>query len=319
MPMPTTGIHHVTAIGGSARANVLFYRDVLGMRLVKRTINFDDPGTWHLYYGNAFAEPGSILTFFPWGSNAAHGRRGTGQVATTLLSVPPGSLGFWRSRLTEALSAPGSGGSVTSREDPLDGASLELIAPDSLTYRIVEREDRRTPWTTDEIPMEHAVRGFAGAELHLAGYEKTAAVLRDLLGYSDATEAGSRFRFQTSAEGAGPAATLDLVCLPTGRSGMMGAGANHHIAFRARDDNHQAELREAILTAGHDVTPVLDRNYFRSIYFREPGGVLFEIATDPPGFAVDEPMDELGTALKLPSWFERHRDRIERALPALPD
>jgi glyoxalase family protein len=299
------GIHHVTAMAGDAQANVDFYTRVLGLRLVKRTVNFDDPATYHLYFGDRSGTPGTILTFFPWGARSLRGRIGTGQVTATSFSIPRGSIAYWKDRLTH-LDVPVSGPEERFDESALavrdgDGVALELVA--SATA------DAREPWTSGAIPAEHAIRGFHHATLSLDGYERTAGLLTGPLGFRATGETASRFRFAAGSGAAG--SIVDLVCEPGRMRGSMGVGVVHHIAFRATDDNAQLALRRRIVDAGLDATPVLDRNYFRSIYFREPGGVLLEIATDTPGFAIDEPVDQLGSRLKLPPWLESRRADIE--------
>lgn len=306
-----TGIHHITAIAGDPQGNLDFYADVLGLRLVKRTVNFDDPTTYHLYYGNETGGPGTILTFFPW-RGMPSGRRGHGQVVTTAFSVPEGSLGYWRERLESfgSLAEPPEerfGDTVLAFSDP-DGLKLELVAH--------EEAEAMPAWKASPVPVERAIRGFHSAALCLGSYERTASLLTERFGFEDAGREGNRFRFEAPG-GPGPGRRVDLVCAPDMPVGRMGIGTVHHIAWRARDEEEQKVWRERILAHGLDVTPVLDRHYFRSIYFREPGGVLFEIATDPPGFAVDEPLARLGGSLTLPPWLEPARQRIEAALPSL--
>jgi catechol 2,3-dioxygenase-like lactoylglutathione lyase family enzyme len=308
------GIHHITAICGDPQANVDFYVHMLGLRLVKKTVNFDDPGSYHLYYGDGLGTPGTIMTFFAWllpPGVTARGRQGTGQIVATPFWIPEASLSFWIDRFAaEDVDFRGPddrlGEQVISFNDP-DGLPLELVA------RAGSIE--RASWTGSPIPPEHAIRGFAGATLSLDGYEATARLLTETMGFRQVASEGARFRFE-AGKGAG-AAAVDLYCQPEGEPGRMGIGAVHHIAWRTASEQAQLEWRRVVVGAGLDVTPVLDRQYFRSIYYREPGGVLFEIATDPPGFAVDEPTEELGTHLKLPPWLERRRDIIEARLPEL--
>ncbi|PWG63509.1 VOC family protein [Spiribacter halobius] len=305
------GIHHVTAIAGDPARNVAFYTGVLGLRLVKRTVNFDDPGTWHLYYGDGAGSPGTILTFFPYPGLPA-GRHGTGQAVEVAFSVPEAAFAFWLDRLVrERVDFDGPeerlGQKLVRFRDP-DGLQLELVA------------DPQAPdaagWDGMPVAPAHAVRGFHSVTLWQQGYERTARVLEEALGYRAAAEEGSRFRF-TARGDAAPGRLVDLRCLPDFWRGGPGAGTVHHIAFRAADDAAQAAVRERLVAAGVDVTPVLDRRYFRSIYFREPGGVLFEVATDPPGFAVDEPPERLGTELQLPPWLEPRWQAIAGRLPPL--
>jgi catechol 2,3-dioxygenase-like lactoylglutathione lyase family enzyme len=309
MSEPTIlGIHHVTAIAGAPQRNLDFYTGVLGLRLVKLTVNFDDPGTYHFYFGDRQGSPGSILTFFPW-AGIPRGTTGNGQVAATSFAVPRESLAFWRARLAEHGAAVEDGGArfgepVLRFADP-DGLALELIGTAA---------GRDTAWT-GAVEARHAITGFHSATLAEAGYEKTAALLQDVMGLAPAGAEGNRFRYQMGAGGA--AAIVDIVCTPDGRPGRPGAGTVHHIAWRTPDDAQQLAWRKRLAEAGHDVTPVQDRSYFHSIYYHEPGGILFEIATDPPGFARDEDPDHLGERLMLPPQFERHRAALERALPPL--
>jgi len=305
-----SGIHHITAMAGDPQANIDFYTRVIGLRFVKRTVNFDDPGTYHFYYGDETGTPGTILTFFPWGAQALRGRIGTGQVAVTALAVPDGSLDFWTARLREH-GVPLAGPSVRFDErvisfrDP-DGLALEIVAAPG---------DRRPGRKTADIPAEHAVRGFHAPTLSLSSAERTATLLTETLGFRPVAQEGPRTRF---AAGDGSAGTLiDVAVEPVRPRGTMGTGAVHHIAFRAATDDIQMALREAAGESGREVTSVIDRNYFRSIYFREPGGVLFEIATDAPGFGVDEAVAELGMHLKLPAWLEQHRSEVEERLPPI--
>ena len=309
MSTDTTGIHHVTAIAGEPQRNVDFYAGLLGLRMVKKTVNFDDPETYHLYYGDGDGSPGSIMTFFPW-AHAPAGLQGTGQLTVTSFSIPESSLGYWTDRLIdygvrfEKLSRRFDD-TVVSFADP-DGMKLELIA---------SATDDRSPWEDGPVPAEHAVRGFHHVTLSERAPERTTKLMTDHLGFRQVEEGDGRYRFE--ADDGGPGNLVDVVDGSRDSRGRMGVGTVHHVAFRADDDEHQLEIREEVAGLGYDVTPVLDRNYFHSIYFREPGGVLFEIATDPPGFAADEAPDKLGTSLKLPPWLEPRRERIEEALPRL--
>lgn len=305
-------LHHVTAFAGDPARNLDFYGRVLGLRLVKRTVNFDDPGTWHLYYGDQAGSPGSILTFFPI-PGMPRGSRGAGQASETAFSVPPASLPFWRERLAAlglpfAEPAPRFGAEVIAFEDP-DGLALELVG-----------DPAAAAWpgaASVDIPAEHAIRGFFGVTLTVRDAARTASVLTSLLGYAPGVEEDGRLRFTAAREDGAMAAVVDIVEAPSAARGGDGAGAVHHVAFRVADTAAQEALRRRIAAAGHNVTPILDRQYFRSIYFREPGGVLFEVASDPPGFAVDEPAESMGGRLMLPEWLEPQRAAIERALPVL--
>ncbi|WP_132059820.1 ring-cleaving dioxygenase [Halorussus amylolyticus] len=304
------GIHHVTAIAGDPQANADFYTEVLGLRLVKRTVNFDDTTTYHLYYGDETGTPGTILTFFPFG-NARGGRPGRGQATATGFVVPEGAIDYWADRLeSEGLDVDDPeerfGETVVGFRDP-DGQPLELIAGDS----DIE------PWADGPIPEEYAVQGFHGVTLHTRDPDVTGSVL-EAMGYEreaeeDDPEGGDRVRYRTDAE---RATVVDLLTRE-GERAAPGIGTVHHVAFRTPDDDSQMAWRDRLSEAGLSVTPQKDRQYFRSIYFREPGGVLFEIATDPPGFTRDESVTDLGTDLKLPSWLEGDRERIEQSLADL--
>lgn len=306
--MNTTGIHHVTAISGDAQRNVDFYVGLLGLRMVKKTVNFDDPGTYHLYYGDGGGKPGSIMTFFPW-ANAPKGTQGTGQLTVTSFSVPEDSLEYWTDRLSE------NGVEAGEPEERFGDAVLPFIDADGMKLELVANRDGRDPWRDGTVLAEHAVRGFHGVTLSVANPERTAQVMTETLGFRESADEDGRNRYE-----AGEGGTGNLVDILDGSSepeGRMGVGTVHHVAFRVPDYETQEALREEIAALGFDVTPVLDRNYFRSIYFREPGDVLFEVATDPPGFTDDEPLEELGRSLKLPPWLEPRRERIEEVLPPL--
>lgn len=306
------GIHHITAICGDPQRNVDFYVGVLGLRLVKKTVNFDDPGAYHLYYGDGLGSPGTLMTFFAWDlppGVSARARPGTGQVTTTAFLIPPRSLDFWTSRLAAAavdFQGPHTrfGEAVISLRDP-DGLGLELVAR--------EGDRLSVPWEEGPVPPGHAIRGFAGVTLSLAACQPTERLLTTLMGLRPVGMEGHRRRLQVG-EGE-DAAMIDLLCQPQPGQARMGVGAVHHIAWRTPSRQEQEEWRRLLSEAGYQVTPVLNRNYFHSIYFREPGGVLFEIATDPPGMTVDEPAEALGTQLKLPPWLEPQRALIEAQLP----
>jgi glyoxalase family protein len=308
--MTAPGLHHVTAICGDPQKNVDFYASVLGLRLVKRTVNFDDPTTYHLYYGDDLGRPGTILTFFPW-PGAPRGARGTGQTTAAAFAVPPGSLDWWMSRLAE------SGAGFDAVEERFGERVLPLRDPDDLAVELVEQTEavNREWWEGGPVAAPYAVRGFHGVTLTLEGYERTAALLTDVMGFEPAGQQQARFRYVAARGALG--ATVDAICAPGQRAGRVAVGSVHHIAFRCASDEEQAAWRPRLSAAGMNVTPVLDRQYFRSIYFREPGGVLFEIATDPPGFTRDEAPEGLGTALKLPPWLESRRSYIEDRLPRL--
>lgn len=303
------GLHHITAIADNAKRNLDFYTQVLGVRLVKKTVNFDDPGTYHFYFGNENGTPGTILTFFPW-EGIGQGTNGSGMATHIGYSVPKGSLEFWKNRLQDLNihmeEGEIFGEKLISFKDP-DGLQLQLIEPSA--------EDNRKVWTTDEIKDENALKGFHNVTLTLRKSEPTMKVLTDILGYDLQKQEGERYRLATNA--IDTAHLVDIIENDKISAGRNAAGTNHHIAFRVKDDQVLMEYREKVLSAGLSITPKINRDYFYSLYFREPGGVLFEIATDNPGFTVDEPLDELGKNLKLPAQYEGMRDKIEEALPKL--
>jgi glyoxalase family protein len=310
--MGSAGLHHVTAISGSPRRNRDFYENVLGLRLVKKTVNFDDPGTYHLYYGDETGQPGTILTFFPW-ENVTPGRAGVGETQETSFRVPRGSIGYWTQRFVAASvphEAPAQrfGEVVLPFKDP-DGLALALVG--------VDGAGGEPGWSGGGAPAEHAIRGFHGVTLMLRDGAPTASVLTDVFGLAEQGHEGNVARYAAPAAGRF-GRVVDLRTVGDFLRGRPGGGSVHHIAFRAADDAAQAEMaRKLVESHGLRPTEQKDRNYFRSVYFREPGGVLFEIATDQPGFAVDEPVASLGQALKLPSFLETRRPAIEAALPAL--
>jgi glyoxalase family protein len=303
------GLHHITAIAGDAQTNFEFYTKVLGIRLVKKTVNFDDPGTYHLYYGDEQGSPGSILTFFPWGGQK--GRPGVGMATEISYSVPAGSLDFWTKRLQEA------GVSQQPVSERFGERYLSFEDPDGLQFNLVEATlaDDRKGWITNGLTNDVATKGFHSIVLTVRNSAATAKVLTDVFGYRPLGQEGDRFRFITDAYKT--ANIVDIVEDQQGKPGLNSAGTNHHVAFRVKDDNILMELREKVIKAGLRITEKIDRNYFYSLYFREPGGVLFEIATDNPGFDVDESLNELGTHLMLPQQYEESRREIEAILPVL--
>jgi glyoxalase family protein len=308
--MNPIGLHHVTAIASEPQRNLDFYVGLLGLRLVKRTVNFDDPGSYHFYFGDAVGTPGTILTFFPW-PNARQGRRGVGEVDATAFATPAGSEDYWLERLkahrVAAELATGRFDEPVIRFADPDGMVVELIAGASPAV---------TNWNDGPIPAAQAVRGLQGVTLALAHLEPTAKLLTDVLGYEIIREQSDSLRLRAPGESA-PGKLIDLLRVANGRRGITAAGSVHHIAFRAPDEATQIAWRERLVALGYGVSPVMDRTYFRSIYFREPGGVLFEIATDGPGFTHDESAAELGAHLHLPSWMESARSRIETVLPPI--
>lgn len=304
------GIHHVTAIAGDPQRNLDFYAGTLGLRLVKLTVNFDDPATYHFYYGDELGRPGSLLTFFPW-PGGRRGRQGTRQAGTVALAIPSASLGFWIERLlSHNIRYKGPARrfdeQVLSLADP-DGLLLELVA--------TPRAAGVPPWGEGPVVGEHAIRGLHGTTLWEDGDTGTADFLVGTLGFEAAGEEGNLVRFQSSGSGVGT--IVHLRRAPGFWQGADGVGTVHHVAFRAGSDQAQLSKRAEIEAKGIDITPVIDRQYFRSVYFREPGGVLFEIATEGPSFTIDEPAAELGARLMLPPAYEPRRQEIEDALPVV--
>jgi len=310
------GIHHVTAIASDPQRNLDFYAGLLGLRLVKRTVNFDDPGTYHLYYGDEVGSPGSLMTFFPW-PGARRGRHGAGQVAVTSFAVIPTAIAFWVERLIRhgvAYQGPlkrGAGGAeaetVLSFRDP-DGLMVEIVAHAGA--------EARSAWgEAPGIAREHALHGFHAVTLWVDTGEATERILVDRLGLRPGREEETTRRYAVGA--GGPGALVDVRSIGGFGRGVGGAGTVHHVAWAVADDETQLSVRDHVQSAGLHPTPVIDRNYFHSVYFREPGGVLFELATIPPGFMVDEPVEHLGERLMLPPQFEGQRAAIEASLPPI--
>jgi glyoxalase family protein len=303
-----SGLHHVTAITADAQKNIDFYTGVLGLRLVKLTINFDDPGSYHLYYGDELGRPGTIMTFFAW-PGAQRGRIGPPQVSVTAFAVPAAAMDFWAERLKSQKVE------MQSFTDRFGERVVSFTDPDGLRLEIVGSENPKgQPWTKGTIAAEQAIRGFHSVTISEEGYENTAQLLTEVMGFASAGNESNRFRYE-AADGGAFASRVDILCVPDGRQGAMGAGVVHHVAFRTSDDAQQIAWHKKIAGLGYNISPVMDRNYFHSIYYREPGGVLFEIATENPGFAVDEPVEQLGTKLMLPPPLERYRAEIEKAVP----
>ncbi len=306
------GLHHVTAIAGDPQRNVRFYTQVLGLRLVKRTVNFDDPGVYHLYYGDEQGRPGTLLTFFPW-PGAHPGRVGAGQVAVIAFTIPEAAIGYWQERLrahgipVDAIASCFGGEEVVLRVQDPDGLALELVAH--------ARAQERPGWPGGPVPPEYAIRGLHAVTIWEAVSEPTLRFLTEGMGFRVVQEEGDRIRLAIGP--GGPGAWVDVRVDPRAPRGRVAVGTVHHVAWRVRNEAEQRAWRTRLQAFGLFVTPVMDRKYFRSIYFREPGGVLFEIATDPPGFTVDELPERLGTGLMLPPWLEPLRAEIERALPPL--
>jgi glyoxalase family protein len=304
------GLHHITAIAGEAQRNHKFYTKALGLRLVKKTVNFDDPNTYHFYFGDEVGTPGSILTFFPW-EGIQKGRPGAGMATEIGYSVPKGSIEFWSNRFSELNVKHGEigerfGEQYLPFEDP-DGLLLKLV--------VASFEDDRKGWTTIDVNSDVATKGFHSVVLTVRRLEPTAKILTEIFGYKLLTQEGNRYRFITDA--ITTANIVDIVEEPNGTAGHNAGGTNHHVAFRAKDDKVMIEFREKVKAAGLSITEKIDRNYFYSLYFREPNGILFEIASDNPGFAIDENVSELGTHLMLPAQYEGYRNRIEAWLPVL--
>lgn len=300
-----TGLHHITALASDPQKNLNFYAGILGLRLVKKTINFDAPEVYHLYYGNEQGSPGTILTFFPY-PGIPQGRKGKGQLTVTSFSISENSIDYWMSRLDKfniEYEEPQQrfDEAVIYFEDH-DGLGLELVA---------NKKDNRSGFSYGNIPSEYAIKGFYGMTLSEECYEKTAGLLIGQMDHRLIAEKGNRFRYSASGN---PGDFVDVLCTPDALKGEAGYGTIHHVAFATPNDQTQLQAREKLLKFGLNVTPVLDRVYFHSIYFREAGGVLFEIATIPPGFTIDEPLEHLGESLKLPPWEENNRSIIENIL-----
>ena len=310
--MKLLGIHHITAIASDPQRNLDFYTQVLGLRLVKRTVNFDDPSAYHFYFGDRVGTPGTIVTFFPW-PGARRGTRGSGQVVATSFAIPRHAIDYWRARLKEH--------NISYEKDSkrFDDELLRFTDPDGLLLELItasQLDEHVDPGYDSPVPAEFAIRGFHAPTLELQQSALTEQLLTQTFGFELVSAEGSRRRFALHLKPA--SAQIDLVERAEGGGfGNIAAGTVHHIAFRVADDEEQLRWREKLVALGFSVTPVIDRQYFHSIYFREPGGVLFEIATDGPGFAIDEAIAHLGENLKLPGQFEAHRAPIERALPPI--
>ncbi|MCW1924947.1 ring-cleaving dioxygenase [Luteolibacter arcticus] len=303
-----TGIHHVTAIASDPQRNIDFYAGLLGLRMVKKTVNFDDPSAYHLYYGDESGSPGSIVTFFYWPGHDARGRLGSGQTTALVFSAPGGSLGYWQERLEKQAVA-------VERKNRFGEEVLAFVDPDKIPVEIVAvPDDARHGWTGAGIPAEHALRGLHTAELTVAFAAATEALLSIEMGFRLVKREGNRARFEAGPGGSGRYAD---VLESQGPRGSGGSGTIHHIAWSVPDDETELAKQAELQRSGYQVSPVMDRDYFHSIYYREKGGILFEIATENPGFAVDEMPELLGTGLKLPKQHEHLRARIEQILPPL--
>ncbi len=318
---PVQGLHHITVMASDPQRNIDFYAQVLGQRLVKTTVNFDDPGTYHLYYGDEVGTPGTIMTFFPW-LHAMRGEIGNGETAAVAYGIPKGSLEYWQTRLREHEvefdTTRRFNNDGLSFEDP-DGLRLELIAQNNGQGDADVPRETIQFWPNSPVPQEHALHGFHSVTLWLAKRDTTEDLLLNHLGFSKVGEEddpeGKRTRYRGDSDGVG--LFIDIVERPGKFPGRAGAGTVHHIALRTRNDAEQQAYLDYLREQGQHVTPVQDRQYFHSIYFREPGGVLFEIATDAPGFPDDEAVERLGSQLKLPEWLEPHRAQIEAKLPKI--
>jgi len=306
-----TGIHHITAVASSIAETIDVYENVLGLRLVKQTVNFDDPFTYHLYYGDALGAPGTILTFFPW-AELPRGKPGTGMVTAIAFAIPRASMGFWNRRIKAT-------GRALKTGERFGDPVITFADTGGLPIELIGRVDLppTTGWDRCPIPDDHAIRGFHSATATLHGIEDIQALPEGEMGMRRQLQEGARYRFMM-ADQAAPGHLFDVVADPAAPPGKPGGGTVHHIAFRTASDKAHAQWQSKLRQAGRHVTEVRDRKYFRSIYFNSPGGMLFEIATDPPGFTVDESVEDLGTALMLPDQYEPIRTDIEKRLPALP-
>lgn len=314
MKVATKGIHHVTAIASDPQRNLDFYTGVLGLRLVKLTVNFDDPSTYHLYYGNTMGDPGTLLTFFAW-PGANQGRRGTGQVGVTAFAIRPASLGYWMERLMRH--GVHFVGSTPGPVERFDERVIAFSDPDGLLLELVAHPgaDALPSWEGGPVPAEHSLRGFHAVTLFEEGFDRTDQLLTGTLGFRSLQQEGALYRYAAAERG--PGSLINIRVAPDFWRGVVGVGTVHHVAWRVPDDQAQQTLRRDLDKLGYNVTPVIDRQYFHSVYFREPGGILFEIATDTPGFTIDEPLAELGTNLMLPPRLEPERSQIEQVLPPL--
>jgi glyoxalase family protein len=328
------GIHHVTAIARNPQENFEFYTGTLGLRLVKLTVNYDDPTTYHLYYGDELGRPGIILTFFPW-ENIPKGSRGTGEVVTTSFLIPENAIEYWSNRFKDKGVEHSEPKRRFDNNEQIiifydkDGLKLELVASK-------EAENQKiNAWKNGPIPIDYAIRGFYSVTLSLEGYEESASLLTNEMGFSKIAHEGNRFRFKIKDEfrertlnnlggyenqrlnSTTSSSIVDIVCLPYTQPGTMGVGTVHHVAWRTPTDESQLEMRKKIIRTRLNATPIIDRLYFHSVYFREPSGILFEIATDPPGFLIDQKLEDLGQKLVLPKWLEPRREYLEKTLPTI--
>ncbi len=306
--MTSAGLHHVTAIASNVQHNYDFYTNVLGLRLVKKTVNFDDLTSYHTYFGDESGSPGTIITFFPI-AGVPRGRIGAGHTAATAYNIPIGSSGYWKDRLTQ-LGVAGISESVR-----FGGSVVGLDDPDGLPIELIEHPSNIPAYASVGVSQSEALRGFHSVTLLQRSLEPTAQILTNLFGYRAEGVEDDRHRFTTSSDEHGR--IVDVIVDPDARRGMSGGGTVHHVAFRAKDDAEQLQMLETVYQMGWTASPVMDRNYFHSIYFRIPSGTLFEIATDSPGMTIDEPLATLGESLRLPPTHEKNRAEIESVLPKL--
>ena len=308
--MAKSGIHHITAISSTTQENYDFYTKILGLRFIKKTVNYDDPGTYHFYYGDRTGSPGSALTFFPH-PGLPQGRPGRGQAVEIGFAIPKGALEFWAARFKE------KGIRYQGPMQRFDENFLRISDPDGLILELVGVDGLPgdEAWTTGEIGADVAIRGFHGVTLWVEDRQKTARILTGHLGFREAGADEGRYRYATGEKGLGQ--IVDIREVPEMKRGLSGAGTIHHVAWRVGDEADERKIRDVLIAEGMNLTPVIDRNYFRSVYFREPGGIIFELATDQPGFTVDEDVETLGRALKLPPQYEANRAAITAALPPL--
>ncbi|EMA6343531.1 ring-cleaving dioxygenase [Bacillus cytotoxicus] len=301
------GIHHISSMVNDAQRTIDFYAGVLGLRLIKRTINFDRPEVYHLYFGNQPGEPGTVITFFPW-PKQLKGRIGMGQVGVTGYMIPTGSMSFWEERLQKFHVE-------FQKSTRFEETYLQFQDPDGLQIELVERDggNSQNAWSFGGIGVENAIRGFSGATLYSAKPNKTSELLEHIFGLECIGEDDGFLRFQAEAD----IGNMIDIKLTASIRGLMGAGTVHHIAWRARDEEEHQQWWSMLKEKGYYPTEILDRNYFKALYFHEEGGILFEIATDPPGFTVDESIDALGEKLMLPSWLEEKRDELKELLPPI--
>jgi len=311
-PPAVRGLHHVTVVAGDPQENVEFYTGVMGMRLVKKSVNQDAPDTYHLFYADGVGSPGTDLTFFPW-PDLPKSQPAPGQIVEVPFAVPPNSLEYWQQRFDE------HGVTTGALETRFGERTLSFEDPHGLRLALVETDDERdfTPWEHSPVPEAHQVRGMHSVRMWQRELQRTEVVLTRVLGFEKVGEDDGWHRYEVRGGGSGAFAEVKVVEPPSGRVQVGGTGSVHHAAWRVRDTDEEKELRQFIARVGLQPTGLIDRFWFTSVYFREPGGVLFELATDGPGFTADESLGDLGTSLVLPPWMEDRRDEIEAGLPEL--